>query len=1116
MAVTIIHAAGPPTRLLERVLRVRPEEIRHTALLFLTLFAASGTFVLGRTLRDTLFLSRVPFSMLPWMFVLYGVASALVVVLYGRYADRVPISKLLYTTSAVGIVTYLAAWWLVRAQVRWVYPFFYIWAEIIPNLFFLQFWTLAASLDFPRDARRLNTTVAAARPVGVIFFGVATGTLIPLIGTVRIFFILILLMALLAVCVFLLRHEPRRNEAGGAAGPQNPTRIRSLSLKSYFYSLSLLILVMFITLTIGDYQFKVIAGSTYTEDTLARFFSLFYGIVGFLSMGFQLLITPRILSGMGVGSALTVMPGVFGTSSLILLGWPGLAAASAMKFSDNGLQYTLHETTMQSLYAPFPAGTRARTRGLLDGAVKPLSYGAGGLLLVLLQAGNVSVRRMSFITVALALLWQSLVPVVRRGYLRCLERGLAGPMSAQLFEEPFVLGSAERQILIQALESPDPIRAMIALEQLQDEKSPAFRNALLKLLNRQDGALRARAIQALDAMDNPAWVQDFTAASRDADPMVRAAAVSALSRLIGNEQPELIYPFMTDPAKEVRIAALAGLLRHGSLEGSTSAGQALLRLEASQETSDRREACLVLGNLGRSAFVSLNRLLRDSSPRVVRAAMRAASGTADPRLIPAMIGALYEPASSKAAMSALAAMGVPAIHFIDRAMHDPALPRAVRLELPRTLSMVRSEQSFTVLQNHLEDPDSHFRLRVYAAMGRLRKHLGRSPLPLGDLLPRIRREVVEASGNLVAWAQARRRFETRLLAEEMDFRMRRAERRILRLLEMTYDLNEVSVILAALEDPARRSDALEALDALLDPPLRRLIMPLLENRSTPEKLEFADSNVCILPPVEFVLLQAYHPNPYVSLLALDALAQAGEKSALPAARQALHHRDPLVREGGLRAVERLDPATICQSAAELAQDPDFTVSRWAKTLLDRRQRIQLEISELSPEDSMFGTVEKILFLKGTPLFSGLSGEDLAPLARAAEVVTFYPGDFVFTAGVPSDHFYVVISGMLSLENRGRELRRVGPQETIGELAVLDRGPVSTSARALEISELLRIGANEFFEILHEQPEIAEALLRILAGQVRQAHTQLLDQAEQLERLQKQTPDAQRSGQTGNI
>ncbi len=54
---------------------IREGEGRRTSLLFLHLLLASAIFILGRTVRDTLFLSRYPLSALPWMFVLYGVAS---------------------------------------------------------------------------------------------------------------------------------------------------------------------------------------------------------------------------------------------------------------------------------------------------------------------------------------------------------------------------------------------------------------------------------------------------------------------------------------------------------------------------------------------------------------------------------------------------------------------------------------------------------------------------------------------------------------------------------------------------------------------------------------------------------------------------------------------------------------------------------------------------------------------------------------------------------------------------------------------------------------------------------------------------------------------------------
>jgi ATP/ADP translocase len=150
------------------VLSIRPGEGRRTALLFAHLLLASAVFTLGRTVRDTLFLSRYELSALPWMFVLYGVASAITAVVYGRIADRIPRQRSIVGSCAIGIVTYVATWWVIRAELDWIYPAFYVWSEVVANLFIVQFWTLANDLHDARTAKRLFGTIGAARVLGVV------------------------------------------------------------------------------------------------------------------------------------------------------------------------------------------------------------------------------------------------------------------------------------------------------------------------------------------------------------------------------------------------------------------------------------------------------------------------------------------------------------------------------------------------------------------------------------------------------------------------------------------------------------------------------------------------------------------------------------------------------------------------------------------------------------------------------------------------------------------------------------------------------------------------------------------------------------------------------------
>src|SRR5512135_3114848 len=112
---------------IEASLGIRAGEGRRTALCFTYLFLGSAVFILGRTARDTLFLSRYPLSALPWMFVLFGIVSALVAVAYGTLADRFPRRLQMMGALGVGCASYCAVWLLVRAKVSWVYPVFYIW-----------------------------------------------------------------------------------------------------------------------------------------------------------------------------------------------------------------------------------------------------------------------------------------------------------------------------------------------------------------------------------------------------------------------------------------------------------------------------------------------------------------------------------------------------------------------------------------------------------------------------------------------------------------------------------------------------------------------------------------------------------------------------------------------------------------------------------------------------------------------------------------------------------------------------------------------------------------------------------------------------------------------------
>lgn len=1057
------------------LLGLRRGEGRRTAILFVYLLLASAVFVLGRTVRDTLFLSRYPVSALPWMFVLYGVASALTVVAYARFADRISRVRLVSVSVAVGGVTYLATWVLVGTDVAWVYPAFYVWSEVVANLLIVQFWTIANDLHDPRSARRLFPAVAAARVVGVVLIGLLSSALVRAIGTPALLLVLVAMMLAIGVMAFVLRGEPRVDkELLRTRGPKP-----RMASDPYVRSLAVFILLTFTALTLGDYQFKIIARATFREDDLARFFSLFYAATGVFAVVIQLLLTPWVLRRFGVGWGMALMPGLFGIASAVLPLAPSLPIATVVKFADNGLQYTVHDTTLQALYTPFRPEVKARTRALLDALVKPLSYGVGGLALVLL-APRMPVQWLSAITVGLVVGWLLVIPVVRRRYTRALE-GMLGTAGTLADDAERVVDASATESLIGVLTHGRAEHVLAVLGQLENETSPPFVHAVEKLTRAIDPEVRAAAyarLATLSTSDPDIAIGGLS----DDNPEVRAAAAWTVAQRLGDDALERLVALRADASPDVRVAAVAGQLVYAGIEGAIEGGRELARLLGSEDDEERIEACRVLRRLGPAAFRPVRTLLADPSADVRRAALRAAGAVADPRLVPALIDALRIRSTRARAIQALVAVGEPASDPLADLLRDPTTSREVRLVVPRILRAIPSRRAYALLRGLATSYDGHLRLRVLGALASIRAALGfrESRSYVRDLL---RFEVKAAYRNMAAWRRARPIVGNLLLEEEFEFRQTRAVRRILRILELRYDRVVLKLVRAALDRGQRRAQALEMLDALLEPALRAIVVPFLDDAPETERLARAGELAGpVPPPVEFLAEQAMHPNPFVAALALDALPSIEGAPARELAEKNLADHEPLVREQALRTLFRVAPESARTRAAELAQDPDPIVGRLATHIAAGRG--------WPMELHMPSTLEKVLVLKSTPLFSRVPAEDLAPLARMAESRIVPAGERIVAEGEPGDELFLVVHGRVAVSRNGHRVTTLGAGESFGEISVLDDGPRTATVVAEEQSEVLSIAGEDFYEILREQAEIAEGVIRILVKRLRDADAAL--------------------------
>ena len=464
-----------------------------------------------------------------------------------------------------------------------------------------------------------------------------------------------------------------------------------------------------------------------------------------------------------------------------------------------------------------------------------------------------------------------------------------------------------------------------------------------------------------------------------------------------------------------------------------------------------------------------------------RAALRACPGIPDRRLVPVLVRLLQDPACRVRAGAALVAIGHPAVGPLLDLLAAEGTPRAIRLLVPRLLRNVPSPDTFARLYKQVGVRDSHVRLRVFAALSRIRHSIGGAPEPLEGIRELVRKEIALANRNLAAWERALPELETPLLAEELRFRRQRALRRVLRILELRCDRRALRLVEEHVDDPARRANALETLDAVLDPALRPLVVPFVESPAAVRAPDPGDPEAGALPsPEELAREECVHPNPYVALLVLDSLARRSHLLGRELGAAALRHPEPLVREGGIAALAAAAPDLAAELLPRLLEDPDETVTRHARARL-----ADLGGTGVA-EAAVHSTVEKILFLKSAPIFEKVSGEDLAPLARVAMEETFPEGERIFEEGEMGDSLYVIVRGRVGISHVGETIARLGPGEAFGEMGVLDAASRSATAIAEEETEVLRIGSDEFYETLHEQAEIAEGVIRMLTRRLRDA------------------------------
>jgi uncharacterized membrane protein len=131
------------------------------------------------------------------------------------------------------------------------------------------------------------------------------------------------------------------------------------------------------------------------------------------------------------------------------------------------------------------------------------------------------------------------------------------------------------------------------------------------------------------------------------------------------------------------------------------------------------------------------------------------------------------------------------------------------------------------------------------------------------------------------------------------------------------------------------------------------------------------------------------------------------------------------------------------------------------------------------------------FLANIKMFELLEDDDRLELAKVIDEAHVPAGEPLFQAGDPGDSLFIVQSGEIELfikDTVGQKIVLATPSsgDMFGELAMLDYGPRTATAVALQDSDILVLDRDDLVLLFQKKPEAALHMLAALSSLTRKA------------------------------
>ena len=139
---------------------------------------------------------------------------------------------------------------------------------------------------------------------------------------------------------------------------------------------------------------------------------------------------------------------------------------------------------------------------------------------------------------------------------------------------------------------------------------------------------------------------------------------------------------------------------------------------------------------------------------------------------------------------------------------------------------------------------------------------------------------------------------------------------------------------------------------------------------------------------------------------------------------------------------------------------------------------------------MLTSIERLLLVRGVPIFKELRDEFLVRLASIMNEVSYPSSKMIFAQGQEGRSLYIVVAGQVRVHLEDKDLAILDKGSCFGEMSLFDAEPRSASVTAISGCDCLILTQQQLYEAIDETPDIAVNIIRLLSRRIRSQNLQL--------------------------